>query len=54
MTTTKISGKMKQKKNKSNLTIVLNLTKEQMNEFLLERGEQPKGMFKVIVKEGAK
>jgi len=36
---------------KSNLTLTIWLTKEQRDLFLIERGTQPKDMFKIEVKE---
>jgi hypothetical protein len=42
---------LKQHNDKSNLEIVLNLTRDQMETFLLEKGEQPS--WKIIIKEAA-
>lgn len=51
MEKTEINAKVTCNKDKSNLTATLYLTQEDMEKLLVEKGEQPKGMFGVVVKE---
>jgi len=51
MNINEIKATLKQHNNKTSLTLVLELTQEQKDLFLLENGEQPKEMIKIIIKE---
>ena len=46
-----IKSKLTQTNNKGNLTLTIELTKEQRNLFLLEKGTAPQNLFKIIIKE---
>lgn len=50
MNTLKVRSRLSQNKDKSNIKLILYLSSEDMDTFLLDKGEQPKGMIKVIVK----
>ena len=46
-----INAKMKQLNDKSKLTLIVELTAEQKDLFVLENGVQPTGMITIIIKE---
>ena len=49
MNKTQIKGNLTQTNNKGNLTLRISLTDEQRQLFLLEKGEQPLNMIKIVV-----
>lgn len=49
MDRTIVSGILKQRKNKSHVTLNLYVTPEDMEKYLLEKGEQPEGMIKINI-----
>jgi len=44
-------AKITQRKDKSGLTLRLSMTRSEMEEFIIERGEQPEGMIRIMVRE---
>jgi len=52
MKTDKVRATLTTGKDREHLTLRLWLSQEQLNEFVLQTGKSPKGLFNVIVMDG--